>query len=235
MAKQVLFRDDFTQPELDLSKWTPNWLGGSPTTITPPVNGQEVSCYDPEQVSIKHNDAQSWLSLEARAGSFVDFHGSRYQYASGCVTSHGKAEFTPPVHATARVWLPGGATIDNWPAFWMDGHNWPQTGEIDIVEGLHGHAAYHLHSGPHPEGVGASAPLKDRPHAHAGSWHHFGVLWTPDRLDFEYDHVPVGSITQDVTDDPMYLILNLALSPSISPPVKAPSEMRVDFVEVVAA
>lgn len=228
MAKQVLFRDDFTAPQLDLSHWTPNWLGGSPTTITPPINGHEVNCYDPEQVSV---DGEH-LILAARAGSFIDYHGSRYGYASGCVTTHGKVSFTPPVHVQARIWVPGALTIDNWPQFWCDGEHWPQNGEIDIVEGLSGHAAYHFHSSQHPEGVGGPGALKDRPGSGHGSWHHFGVLWTPSRLDFEYDHVHVGTIDQDVTSDPMYLILSYGLSPSISPPVKTPSEMRVDFVEI---
>lgn len=252
MPKQVLFRDDFAGPSLDLSSWTPNWLGGSPTTITPPINGAELSCYDPEQVSIvthaltpaedragadSAGNPRSWLSLQARAGSFVDFHGSRYKYASGCVTTAGHHTFTPPVRVTARVWLPrnpAGLILD-WPVFWMDGGNWPTDGEIDIVEGLSGHSAYHFHSTQHPDGVGASAGLAHRPgDAHGGSWHEFGVLWTPDRLDFEYDHVTVGSITEDVTDKPMFLAFNLGVG-GYGGPLVVPAEMRVDYVEVEAA
>ena len=37
---------------LDTSKWQPNWLASNNTTITKPINGSELSCYDPAQVSV---------------------------------------------------------------------------------------------------------------------------------------------------------------------------------------
>ena len=50
---------------------------------------------------------------------------------------------------TAVITLPCTAAgqIENWPAFWLDGTTgtWPAHGEIDVMEGLHGHAAWHYH------------------------------------------------------------------------------------------
>ncbi|HET9093563.1 MAG TPA: family 16 glycosylhydrolase, partial [Solirubrobacteraceae bacterium] len=39
--------------------------------------------------------------------------------------------------AQARIEFPGsGATIDNWPAFWTSGNDWPAGGENDVAEGF---------------------------------------------------------------------------------------------------
>lgn len=227
----VIFRDDFDGPALNLSAWTPNWLG-SPTQITPPINGQEVQAYDPAQVTLEDGH----LVLAAAQRAVVDSHGTRHSYVSGCVTTHGKVQFSPAVKIRARIQLPGtgkgDVVCDNWPGFWCDGMSWPGDGENDIVEGLHGHAAYHFHSAAHPEGVGAAGALDP-----TKKWHAFESDWYPDHIDYFYDHEHVGTLTQAQAGlpqppKPMYLILNLGLSTSISPPLVVPSRMLVDFVEV---
>lgn len=39
--------------------------------------------------------------------------------------------------AQARIEFPGrGATVDNWPAFWTSGPDWPAGGENDVAEGF---------------------------------------------------------------------------------------------------
>ena len=63
--RSPVFRDDFNGTTLDLTKWQPNWLGANNSTITPPVNGAELSCYDPSQVSV----AGGYLHLRAAARS----------------------------------------------------------------------------------------------------------------------------------------------------------------------
>jgi hypothetical protein len=45
--------------------------------------------------------------------------------------------------------------------------------------------------------------------------------------------VQVGRITSGITTAGMYLVLNLGVSSTISPPVTLPSEMLVDWVRVV--
>ncbi|HCU94302.1 MAG TPA: hypothetical protein DHU96_16925 [Actinobacteria bacterium] len=48
------------------------------------------------------------------------------------INSNGKFQFTYGF-MEARIWLPGRGRIINWPAFWADGQNWPQDGEIDVM------------------------------------------------------------------------------------------------------
>lgn len=234
-GREVLFRDDFTGGALDLARWMPNWLGSTSTQVTPPINGQEASCYDPACVTVEDGH----LVLRALAKSQVDSHGTRHAYSSGCVTTRPHFTFTPPARLEARLLLAGhSGLIDNWPALWADGlGTWPATGENDIVEGLHGHAAYHFHyRDDHgvDQGPGGSGALKMRPHPPEGTigWHHFAADWHPDHIDYHYDGEHVGTIDEGITEDPMYVILNLALSASISPPIVVPSQLAVDWVQV---
>lgn len=229
----VLFRDDFEAGALDATKWQPNWLGPNDQAVTPPINGHEIACYDPAMVDVAGRDAHGYLRLRAETHDTVDYHGSRYAYRSGCVTTRRSFTCVPPVDLEARLWLAGTDRIDNWPAFWADGTGqWPHTGELDVVEGISGKAEYHFHSVT--TGAGGTGALKPRAGQH-GEWHKFVAKWRADHVDFEYDDVHVGTLSAGITTAPMYLILNLALSPSISPPVVAPSEMRVAYVQVSQA
>jgi beta-glucanase (GH16 family) len=140
------------------------------------------------------------------------------------ITSNGKYEFTYG-YAEARIWLPGNTQITDWPGWWLDGQNWPQDGEIDIVEGLSGAACWHFHySGGGPGGC--------TPNNYAAGWHTFGADWEPGSITYYYDGVQVGRITSGVTGAPMYLLLNLAVDQEYSGPVQIPATMSVDYVRV---
>jgi beta-glucanase (GH16 family) len=220
--RSTVWRDDFSGTQLDLTKWQPNWLGATNATITPPVNGAELSCYDPSQVSV----AGGYLHLRAIARSCTDKNGRTYPYASGLVNSRQHFTYTYGT-LRARVWLPGsGAVADDWPAVWADGiGQWPSTGENDVLEVLDGHNCYHFHS---PAGGPGGCARQANP----AGWHTIAANWRPGKVNYWYDGVKVGSITSGLTSAPMFVILNLALSASVSPPVKVPTEMLVDWVEV---
>jgi len=219
--RQVVWRDDFNGTSLDLTKWQPNWLGANNASITPPVNGAEASCYDPAQVSV----SGGYLHLRATERPCTDSHGRHYLYASGLVNSRTHFTFT---HGTlkARVYIPGAVTAEDWPSVWADGiGQWPQTGEMDVLEGLSGHDCWHFHSTA--GGPGGCAPM-----AAAGGWHTVSGVWRDGVVRYWYDSKLVGTISQNITDSPMFVILNLGMSSTIAPPMKAPAEMLVDWVEV---
>ena len=220
----LLFSDEFTGTALDLSKWRPNWVGTSDAAISKPVNTAEQGCYDPKQVSV----SGGYLRLDAVARSCTATNGVTYPYASGLVQSKDHFTFTYG-RVEARIWMPPGAgAVANWPAFWTDGTGVnPKTGEMDVVEGIAGRACFHFHASAGESGGCTIA-------ANPAGWHTYAADWRAGVVTYLYDGVQVGRLTQGITSAPMFVVLNLGLSSTVSGPVTLPSQMFVDYVRVSA-
>jgi beta-glucanase (GH16 family) len=209
---KVLFRDDFKGNRLDPSKWNPSWYGHG-SSPSKPVNSSEDDCYDPKHVFVKNG----FLILAAQPDKCLG-----HAYTSGLVNTNDKFSFTTGV-LKARVWLPGNGSTFDWPGVWTDGRHWPDDGEIDVIEGLAGHDCWHVHT-TKPT-VGACASITD-------GWHTVEMDRTKTSLTFFYDGKKVGTASTSLfATSPHYLVLNLAVSKSISPPEK-PAFMLVDWIQV---
>lgn len=155
------------------------------------------------------NGSNSWSS----ARSTLDQNGYLTQHFGGGVsgivsTKPGLAaqpvEVRPGSVVQTRVWLPSApdGSIADWPAFWLDGQNWPADGEIDIMEGLHGQACYHIHDSAGGPGGCAAGTFTDR-------WNTFTADWsTSGTITFYYNGVRVGAEHLN-TSAPEYLVLEL--------------------------
>jgi len=212
----LVFSDEFDGTTLNLAKWRPNWLGPNDTAITKPVNSQETACYDPKQVSVQNGE----LDLVAVARPCLN-----WAFASGLVESNGKFNFTYG-YMEARIWTPAGVGV--WPAFWSDGQNWPQDGEIDVLEAYGtDRSTFHYHYAGCGGDCGPGGEVTV-PGATTG-WHIYAADWEPGVITWYYDGAKVWQYTTAITASPQYLILNLGLN-SDQPAV--PATMRVDYVRV---
>jgi beta-glucanase (GH16 family) len=211
----LVFDSEFNGTSLDTSQWTTGWFGSG---ITPPVNSAEQDCYDPAQVSVANGE----LDLTAIAKA-EECGGITEPYASGIVTTNVNYSFTYG-YVEARIWLPGSVEIDDWPAFWTDGQDFPTDGEMDILEGRNGSACAHFHNSAGALGACVSGNF-------TGGWHTFAADWEPGSITYYYDGTEIWQDTSGITSAPMYLILNLALDSSMAPDT-APATMRVDYVRV---
>jgi Ca2+-binding RTX toxin-like protein len=217
---KLTFDDEFNGSTLDTSKWTPNWMG-SATAITKPINPVEIAAYDPAQVTV----SGGVLHLTANPTP-VTVGGTQFAARTGAVETAGKFEQTTG-YFEARVYLPSvNGLIANWPGIWTDGHNWPATGEMDIMEGLSGHASYHYHS--------SSTAAGATPAGTYTGWHVFAGLWEAGKVTFYYDNQQVGQITSGVANSPQFLVLNNSLSqPNYwGGPQLLNADMQVDWVHV---
>lgn len=192
-------------------------------------------------------------------------------YTSARIDTQGRFSFEYG-RLEARIWVPEGKGI--WPAFWLLGNNvgvvgWPACGEIDVMERINDAGLPPGGMEPSPPPVpGTSDWNKGSIHgtgftgnaigtlyyftggATAAGWHTYGVIKTPDRIEFYIDdpNHPYATFTpRSIASRPgavwpfdngqsFYLILNIAVggvwpgSPDAS--TKFPAAMRVDYVRL---
>ncbi len=161
----------------------------------------------------------------------------------------------------ARMKLPVGTGL--WPSFWMLGANfpsvgWPASGSVTIAENIsltlrsNGLGPTMIRSTLHgPRYFGANGlwhdyKLPNGARVDDGSFHTYGIIWSPGMMQFYVDDPANIYLVQDasdlpeggewVFDHPFYLVMNLAIggdwpgSPNATTP--NPAEMLVDYVRV---
>jgi beta-glucanase (GH16 family) len=236
---ELVWSDEFDGKELDQSKWEVivNGRGGG---------NSELQYYRKENVRV----ADGMLIIEARKEKFSGPDGTR-DFTSARIRSKGKGDWKYG-KIEVRAKLPKGKGL--WPAIWMmptDNRygNWPNSGEIDMVE-LVGHepAVVHgtLHYGDRAKRQmekGASFKLNEG--TFADEFHVFGLEWEEGKISWSVD----GKVyqtqkdwhTRDAAfpapfDQRFHLILNVAVGgtwpgePDNS--TRFPAEMTVDWVRV---
>ncbi len=133
---------------------------------------------------------------------------------------------TPPYAVEAQLTLPGpggGAQVPNWCAWWSDGQNWPDNGEVDPLEslGVPDWNSFHVHDAVNPDGIGGTSNLSP-PYG----LHTFGYYRSASLVQFYYDGALVG--TEPIaTASPHYLILVMTYNGT---PDVLPTTMQVGFV-----
>jgi len=151
----------------------------------------------------------------------------------------------------ARLKVPYGQAL--WPAFWMlgdniDAVNWPNCGEIDIMENIGRepsivHGTFHGPGYSGGQGISAAYSLPNG-QKFADDFHTFAVEWEPNVMRFYVDgllyktrtpaDLPAGKTW--VFDHPFFIILNVAVGGDWPGNPDAttvfPQQMLVDYVRV---
>ena len=242
---QLVWSDEFdVDGPVDPSKWYHQ-------TLLP--NG--VSWFNGEQQHYTNRIENSYvdggnLYIVAKKENFTD-QGQTKQYTSARLNSkfaftHGRVE--------VRAKLPDG--IGTWPAIWMLGKNinengaywynqgfgstnWPDCGEIDIMEHW-GNNQNYIQSALHtPSSFGATIN-------HGGlmasdvsnTFHTYAMEWTEDKITFSLDSLvfyTYSPSSQNMSNwpfiDDQYILLNIAIEPSIDPNFTQ-SPMVIDYVRI---
>jgi beta-glucanase (GH16 family) len=128
--------------------------------------------------------------------------------------------------------------------------DWPQSGEIDIMENI-GREPATVHGTIHGpgysggEGIGAGYDLAEG--EFSDDFHTFAIEWTPDKIVWLVDGEPYSSLTSDdipagsewVYNQPFFIILNLAVGgnwPGAPDETTTfPQTLMVDYVRVYGA
>jgi beta-glucanase (GH16 family) len=226
---------------VDRTRWTPE-VGGNG------FGNHELEYYTNrlKNLSIKNGK----LVIEARREKYTGPDKVTRDYTSARL--HTRKKFSQAYgRFEARIKLPYGQGI--WPAFWllgsdMDKVDWPDCGEIDIMENV-GHERSAVHGTIHgpgyngPGGISATYQLPGK-RRFSDEFHVFAVEWEPNEIRFYVDKTLYATRTSAdlpagkkwVFDHPFFVLLNLAVggdwpgSPDKS--TVFPQTMLVDYVRV---
>lgn len=193
------------------------------------------------------------LKVIAKKEVFTDQNHTK-QYTSARLNSkfafkYGKIE--------VRAKLPTGA--GTWPAIWLLGKNinedgaywdnqgfgttnWPACGELDIMEHW-GHNQNYVQSATHtPSSSGATVNHGGQSIATVSTeFHIYSLEWSAEKLIFSVDGLPhftYDPAVKDASTWPFdaeaYILLNIAIEPSIDPNFTE-SAMEIDYVRIYQA
>ena len=236
---ELVWSDEFEEKTLDEKKWEAivNGRGGG---------NRELQYYVKENLKV----SEGMLMIEARKESFKGADGAR-DFTSGKIRTKGKGDWKYG-RIEVRAKLPKGKGI--WPAIWMmptDNRygNWPNSGEIDIVE-LVGQEPNVVHGTLHygdreKRRMEKGESYKLREGTFAEEFHVFGLEWEKEKISWSVDGV-VYQTQKDwhrrdagfpaPFDQRFHLILNVAVGGTWpgEPDGKTefPSAMVVDWVRV---
>lgn len=215
----LVFADEFDAGTLDRSKWNVEgpgfWVNNEQQAY---IDSPDVIRFLPAGAVPGAEGGVLVLQPRFRAG-YTTPAKRKADFVSGRIDTKGKFEFAHG-RAEARIRMPDAAGL--WPAFWLLGNGeWPQTGEIDIMEyvGEKDWTGVALH-GP---GYSGETPLVNKYFFPSGTdvtdWHVYAVEWSGREMVFKVDdHVAYRATRPMVEhygawafDNPKYLILNFAL------------------------
>jgi len=240
----LVWSDEFDGPNgssPDASKWTFDMGGGG-------WGNNELETYTNRPQNAFLRDGT--LVIQALRETYTGPDNIPRDYTSARLKTQGLAQWTYG-RVEARMKLPFGQGI--WPAFWMLGADiaqadWPNCGEIDIMENIgrepsiiHGTIHGPAYSGG--SGIGSAYTLPNN-QRFADDFHLFAVEWEPNVIRFYADRqlyatrspseLPSGASW--VFDKPFFIILNVAVGGDWPGNPDAttvfPQTLAVDYVRV---
>jgi beta-glucanase (GH16 family) len=238
----LIWSDDFNQPDgtgPDPTKWVLDlgaglW-GNDELEFYTDSRANSYVISDPGAL-----DGKALVIAALKDPVFGTFTSARLQTGALFQASYG--------HIEAR--LRTTSTQGLWPAFWMlggdflTGTNWPQCGEVDILETINTSEVLYgtVHGPGYSIGAEADLPIGQN---YSQAYHVVALDWEPDQLQWSVDGVVYQTVTPadlpagapwEFNNSPFFLLLNLAVggdwpgNPDNT--TKFPALYTIDYVRV---
>jgi beta-glucanase (GH16 family) len=233
---ELVWHDEFDGTVIDSANWSYDIGAGG-------WGNGEAQYYTsrPENARVENG----MLVIEACQEKYEDSY-----YTSARLKTQGLQSFQYG-RIEARLKVPSGDGL--WPAFWMlgadfDGNNWPDCGEVDIMEyiGREPDLIMGTLHGPGYSGALGLSQWNRQEYAIADDFHTYAIEWKAGQIDWYYDGERYFTVTpadvgdrQWVFDHPFFIILNLAMGGQLAGPIGLdtvfPAHLYVDYVRVYQA
>ncbi|WCT71898.1 glycoside hydrolase family 16 protein [Sphingomonas naphthae] len=232
LALEPSFTENFDSPRLDPARWTTNFGGTGQRS----ENVAKRSLYGNRERQLYFDKAFLGAGIDpftirrgiltitarplpapvqARVQAALAKQPAKIQqsalkdvrYSSGLITTAGSFSQAYGYFEMRARWTMGKGV---WPAFWLlpAGGGWPP--EIDVIE-AHGDKPTTAFQSLHSR-LQKAITRKVAMDGSAAQFHDYGVLWTPETLDYYIDGRKTASIpTSKDAAKPMYLLANLAI------------------------
>ncbi|MDF1825440.1 MAG: glycoside hydrolase family 16 protein [Verrucomicrobiales bacterium] len=221
----LTFEDEFDGPKLDYDKWTPEDPWG--VERNDELQGYVIQAFE-------QNEGILQIRCEKKP-TFYD--GRKRDYRSGMMTTYRKFSQTFGKFEM-RCRVPRGQGL--WPAIWLlpDPLAWPP--EIDILEIL-GHETDRVYLSNHwidpdnPDGDSGSQTGEYKGPDFSEDFHTFGVEWESGEIRWYVDGVLRHKALKNVPEEPMYILVNLAVGGWAEAPDAStvfPAVLEIDYVRV---
>lgn len=232
----LVWHDEFDGESISAENWTYDiggWGWG---------NGEAQYYTDRSENARLEN---GMLVIEAKQEKYEDSY-----YTSARLISQGLQEFQYG-RIEARIKVPKGKGL--WPAFWMlgssfNGNNWPDCGEIDIMEyvGREPDLIIGTLHGPGYSGALGISTWNRQTYEIADDFHTYAIEWETDEIRWYYDGEQYHTVTREdvgdrewVFDQPFFIILNQAIGGTLGGIIgldtEFPAQVLVDYVRVYEA
>lgn len=196
----MTFTDEFGDTQLENFWKTAFWHGRT--------NGRELQYYAPD--AFEEHDGVLDIKPETRT---VRVNGKDYPYTSGLITTqdHFSQKYG---YFEMRAKIPKGQGM--FPAFWLledgRGGDWRRP-EIDVMENLgrDPNKIYFTNHWGYSDATHGQNSGSTRGPDYSEDFHTYGVKWEPDAITWYVDGEEKFRSTQNVPQNTMYLLANLAI------------------------
>jgi beta-glucanase (GH16 family) len=202
-----------------------------------------------------NGEAQFYTSRKENARTekgmlVIEAHQEKYEesyYTSARLKTQGLQNFQYG-RIEARIKVPEGQGF--WPAFWMlgsgfDGNNWPDCGEIDIMEfvGREPDLVIGTLHGPGYSGALGLSKWNRQEFNIPDEFHTYAIEWEEDEVRWFFDGEYYFTVQREdvgerewVFNQPFFIILNLAIGGTLGGMIgldtEFPAQYLVDYVRV---
>jgi beta-glucanase (GH16 family) len=204
---RLIFQSDFAGPQLNGAVWDTCYPWVVPSAGCTNFANPEYEWYLPSQVQLSKGALDLVAQQMPTEGQNSSGGPEEYQCRSGMVTTYPGFRFQyGEVKVVARLPFKAGL----WSGLWLAAANLKFPPEIDMVE-YWGRKTRSAGVYLHPyDGIRLTAypPVANL----SRGWHTFELDWTPTQLTWFIDGQVVLATNQQIPDQPMYFVADLAYS-----------------------